>query len=145
MSPNVCASWFRVLCPHADVDRSKLSTLYEVHQSSGASYTTVRMAATGSKFSANTAVTISGETLYYHTSCSVPLYIGQALKFAGGDLIFVGFVTAAFDDTVCGPNGRTDLPRRRRPPPPPPPQRRTGARARAKPTSSRQASRPARV
>ena len=52
-------------------------------------------------FSSNTDITVSGETMTYHTSCSVPLYLGQKVRFAAGDLTVTGFETEEFDDTVC--------------------------------------------
>ena len=55
-----------------------------------------------SKLPTSTIITINGYSISYHTSCSVPLFIGQVLAFAAGDLTVTGFATDLFDDTTCG-------------------------------------------
>ena len=56
---------------------------------------------TTDKFPANTEITIAGESGTYHTSCSVPVYVGQVLRYASGDLKLTSFVTNLFDDSIC--------------------------------------------
>ena len=57
--------------------------------------------ASDSKLPTSTVITIDGSSVAYHTSCSVPLFIGQVLTFAGGDLTVTGFATDQFDDSIC--------------------------------------------
>eukprot|EP00729_Bicosta_minor_P015744 gene15744-19878_t len=52
-------------------------------------------AASGGKFATNTIITIDGVTRTYHSSCSNPMYVGQALDFGFGTMEVAGFATTA--------------------------------------------------
>ena len=55
-----------------------------------------------SKFATNTIITIDTVSLAYHSSCSNPMYIGQALDFGFGTLTVSGFTTTTgVTDSAC--------------------------------------------
>eukprot|EP00729_Bicosta_minor_P004674 gene4674-33951_t len=71
--------------------------------------------ASGSKFPANTIITVDDTSLAYHTSCSKPLYVGQTLEFSSGTLTVSKFTTTAgVSESEC-PSVTTPAPT---PPPP---------------------------
>ena len=67
----------------------------------------------GTKFGANTAFVVDGESVTLHTSCSQPFFLGTTVvQFAAGKLTLVGFGSvdsdgAARSDADCGPQVST--------------------------------------